>query len=62
MVFFSFDLEKQLCVFMHVRVRGRDRENEGFQLGYGHQMKMINFIPIIHSRHINTWQANILIN
>lgn len=62
MVFFSFDLEKQLCVFMHVCVKERDRENEGFLLGYGHQMKMINFIPIIHGRLINTWQANILIN
>ena len=51
MGFFSFDLEKQLCVFMHVWERERDRENERVLLGYGHPMKMINFIPVIHGRH-----------
>ena len=40
----------------------RERENERVLLGYGLPMKMINFIPIIHGRLINTWQTNILIN
>lgn len=39
-----------MCVYACERERQRETENERVLLGYGHQMKMINFIPI-HGRH-----------